>query len=194
MVLIVMASVLDFAALALGPQSVVAPLGSLTLVANTFVAPWMHGEKLQPGVIKATVVILVGCVASVAAATPVNNICTLEALFALYLTGRFTLYAMIVSGLLLAIYVYIKKCERVHAELGQNSAAYQSLLRFHRISYAAESGIFGAQSVLFARTVTQAFAGSLRGGTLFLRNPAIYLVLACLVGCIVLQIYWLNQV
>ncbi|KAH9261369.1 hypothetical protein BASA81_000001 [Batrachochytrium salamandrivorans] len=193
MIFIIMASVLDFVALAFGPQSVIAPLGSLTMVANAFIAPWMHGEKLQPGVVKATVIIIVGCITAVAAASHVNNICSLEALFALYLTGRFILYAMIVGGILFAIYVYIKKCERVHTELGQNSAAYQSLLRFHRISYAAESGIFGAQSVLFARTITQAFTGSLRGGTLFLLNPAIYLVFVCLVGCIVLQIYWLNQ-
>ena len=49
MLFIALASVLDFAALAFGPQSVIAPLGSLTIVANAFVAPAL-GERLHPHV------------------------------------------------------------------------------------------------------------------------------------------------
>jgi hypothetical protein len=41
--MIILGSVFDFAALGFGAQSIVAPLGSLTLVANVVIAPLMHG-------------------------------------------------------------------------------------------------------------------------------------------------------
>ena len=51
MTMIVLAAVFDFVALAFGPQSVIAPIGSLTMVANAVIAPWMHGEKLHLSVL-----------------------------------------------------------------------------------------------------------------------------------------------
>ena len=36
----------DFVALEFGDVTLVTPLGSLTLIANIFMANWFHGEKL----------------------------------------------------------------------------------------------------------------------------------------------------
>jgi hypothetical protein len=190
---VVMASVFDFVALAFGPQSVIAPLGALTMVANAFIAPWMHGEKLHPSVLKATAVIIVGCAMSVAAASHSNNICDVDSLFSLYFTGRFAIYICLVAGSILSIIFFIRRAEGFKAELGEESVEYQKVFRFHRLSYAAVSGIFGAQSVLFARTVDLLFVGSTRHGGFFLAYPGTYMVVFCLVSSIVLQIYWLNQ-
>jgi hypothetical protein len=57
----VFGSVFDFSALLFGPQSVIAPLGALTMATNGFTAPCMLGEKLRKGVVTATVFILVCC-------------------------------------------------------------------------------------------------------------------------------------
>jgi hypothetical protein len=193
MAFIVLASIFDFVALAFGPQSVIAPLGSLTMVANAFIAPWMHKEKLHPSVIKATVIIIIGCSMSVAAASHSNNICDVDSLFNLYLTNRFALYVLMLACIIGGIMMFIKRAEGYKNELGEDSEAYQKVFRYHRISYAAVSGIFGAQSVLFARTVDLLFVGSTRGGRIFLAYPGTYMVVFSLVACIFLQIYWLNQ-
>lgn len=192
MVGIVLASVFDFVALAFGPQSVIAPLGSLTMVANAFVAPWMHGEKLHKHVVGATVIIIIGCATAVAAASHSNNVCDIEALFALYWTFRFMVYVLVLGAIIGTIYMFIKRAERIKIELGEDSAAYMAIFRYHRISYASLSGIFGAQSVLFARTIDLLFVGSTRGGRIFLLYPGTYIVVFCLVGCIFLQLYFLN--
>lgn len=193
MLLILLASMFDFAALGFGPQSVIAPLGALTMVANAFVAPCINGEKLQPGIIKATVVILIGCIMAVGSASHDNMVCSLDALFALYLTSQFCVYALIIVSILFGLYFFAKRCERLQLEFGTESDEYQSVLKFHRITYAAMGGLFGAQSVLFARTVTQAFSSTMRGGQLFLLSSPIYLIVFLLISSMLLQIYWLNQ-
>jgi hypothetical protein len=190
---VVMASVFDFVALAFGPQSVIAPLGALTMVANAFIAPWMHGEKLHPRVLKATAVIILGCATAVAAASHSNAICDVDSLFSLYFTGRFAIYICLEAGTILSIIFFIRRAENLKAELGEESIEYQKVFRLHRLSYAAVSGIFGAQSVLFARTVDLLFVGSTRHGGFFLAYPGTYMVVFCLVSSIVLQLYWLNQ-
>lgn len=63
--MIIFGSIADFAALAFGAQSIIAPLGSLTLVSNVFFAPCLLGETLTPRDIWATVVIIFGCVLAV---------------------------------------------------------------------------------------------------------------------------------
>jgi hypothetical protein len=193
MVCIVMASVFDFVALAFGPQSVIAPIGALTMVANAFIAPWMHGEHLHPSVLKATAVIIVGCATAVASASHTNNVCDINTLFALYFTGRFAIYILTVASIIISVLMFIKRAENLKRELGEDSAEYQRVFKMHRLSYAGVSGIFGAQSVLFARTVDLLFVGSTEHGGYFLLYPGTYMILFCLVSCIVLQLYYLNQ-
>ena len=123
------------------------------MVVNAVIAPKMHGEKLHPSVMGATCIIVVGCVTAVAAASHDNNVCDIDALFALYWTGRFVLYALVVGSIVATIYFFIKRAERLHAQFGPQSPEYMAVFRYHRISYAALSGIFGAQSVLFGAFV-----------------------------------------
>ncbi len=58
--LIILGSAADFAALAFGAQSIIAPLGSLTLVSNVFFAPCLLGEKLTQRDVFATAAIVTG--------------------------------------------------------------------------------------------------------------------------------------
>ena len=192
MVMIVLASFCDFAALAFGPQSVIAPLGSLTMVANAFIAPWMHGEKLHKQVLMSTAIIILGCAIAVATASHANEICDIDKLFALYSTPRFIAYAVVLILILVAGSMAIKRCEQLLEECGPDSPEYQAVFKFHRVSYAGLSGICGAQSVLFAKSVDELLVSSLRGGRVFLAYPGTYVVTACMAGSIVVQIYYLN--
>ena len=60
LVLIIIGSAADFAALAFGAQSIIAPLGSLTLVSNVFFAPCLLGETLTQRDIFSTAAIVAG--------------------------------------------------------------------------------------------------------------------------------------
>ena len=59
-------SVLDFVALGFAAQTVIAPLGSLTLVTNVYFAPYFNGEKASRKDLVATAVIVVGSATAVA--------------------------------------------------------------------------------------------------------------------------------
>lgn len=64
--LLVLGAIGDFVALGFAAQSIVAPLGSLTLVVNMFIARWMHGEKVTPLGIVATICIVAGSFIAIA--------------------------------------------------------------------------------------------------------------------------------
>lgn len=74
MVAITSASILDFTALSFAPQSVVAPIGSLTIVSNAIIAPLMHKEKLTFRVGVYTLIVFAGCLTSVLSASHENTI------------------------------------------------------------------------------------------------------------------------
>jgi len=61
----IIGAISDFVALGLAPQTIVAPVGALTLVSNMFVARWMHGEIISASGMMATFLILSGVVLSV---------------------------------------------------------------------------------------------------------------------------------
>ena len=189
---IIAGSVCDFGALAFGAQSVVAPLGSLTLVANIIFAQIMHGEKVTKRDIIVTAFIIFGCVLSVAFASHKNEICDISQLLALYVTSTFGIYAAVVLGIIFTSLFYIRYMERVLQYYGSRSARYQRVLKHHRFSYAALSGIVGAQSVLFAKTVAELFVSSFSGVGVLFAFYGTYLVLLGMFLTISLQIYWLN--
>lgn len=70
------------------------------MVANTFIAPRMHGERLHPHLLTSTVLVLLGCAAAVGTADHTNEVCGVEALFATYATPRFAAYVVVVVALL----------------------------------------------------------------------------------------------
>lgn len=76
MALIGAGSVADFAALGFAAQSIVAPLGSLTLVANMFVAPLMLGEHVGFREVQATALVVIGSSLAVAFASHKDTIHT----------------------------------------------------------------------------------------------------------------------
>ena len=84
--LTVLGSIADFAALAFAAQSLVAILGSLTLVVNILLAPLMLNEKVSQTDVRAVVMIVIGCMIAVAFGQHESKIHTLENL--LYMFGR----------------------------------------------------------------------------------------------------------
>ncbi|ETO28613.1 hypothetical protein RFI_08517 [Reticulomyxa filosa] len=70
----VIGAIFDFVALGFAPQSVVAPLGSLTLVVNVCLAPIMQNEIPSKRVIFSTFVIVIGCIITVVFSAKEDNL------------------------------------------------------------------------------------------------------------------------
>jgi hypothetical protein len=190
---VILASVFDFVALFFAPQSVIAPLGALTMVSNACVAPWMHGEIMHRITLVATMVIVAGCVLSVAMATHSNVICAPQALFDLYVAPLFLGYAAVLFLLMTGIWLFVRKAEAAHAAFGPEDPRYRRFFKIHRVSYAGLAGLFGAQSVMFARSFNQLIVSTTDGGPVLFVYGAAWGIIIGLVGSIVLQLYWLNH-
>jgi drug/metabolite transporter (DMT)-like permease len=109
---IALGAVCDFAALAFAPQSIVAPLGALTLPTNILLAPLMHDEELVRSDVAWTFVILMGCVVSVKYASHENRDYDEAQLFAFFGASRFYVYMctiISVVSLVLLLQRYIER-------------------------------------------------------------------------------------
>ena len=110
---IILASVFDFVALAFGPQSVIAPLGALTMVVNGCIAPYMHGEKIGRKIIWCTLIIVVGCALSVATASHINDICTIDGVFEYFASYTFLAYALAILFIVTVQVIFIQRFESI---------------------------------------------------------------------------------
>ncbi|KAH9261284.1 hypothetical protein BASA81_000988 [Batrachochytrium salamandrivorans] len=190
---IILASVFDFVALAFGPQSVIAPIGALTIVMNGCVASYLHGERVTRMIVCTSLVICAGCALAVATASHTNVICDLDGIYAYFSTTTFAGYCVFMVVVLLAGEMFTRKAERIHNKFGECSAEYARVFPYHRVSYAFLAGLNGSVSVVFARAIGQLVMSSSRGGQLFLVRWETYLLLVGLVFAIVMQMINLNK-
>eukprot|EP01029_Cantina_marsupialis_P023936 TRINITY_DN603_c0_g1_i10.p1 TRINITY_DN603_c0_g1~~TRINITY_DN603_c0_g1_i10.p1 ORF type:complete len:602 (+),score=120.78 TRINITY_DN603_c0_g1_i10:160-1965(+) len=182
----------DFAALGFGSQSIVAPLGATTLVTNILIAPMFLKEKLMLRDVLSTLVIVSGCVIAVMFASHKNSLHTLEQLYSLYERKQFAVYFSVLVVILIVWLLIIRRIEYIQKRHGGDSPQYKSWEKFHRFSYPSISGIVGAQSVLFAKTVVEMVMDTINGGNVFFFRIQSYPILILLGLCITLQVYWLN--
>jgi uncharacterized membrane protein len=190
-VMIVSGALGDFAALGFGAQSIVAPLGSWTLVSNVVIAPLFLGEKLSRRDLFATLMIVAGCSLSVATASHKDEIYTADELFELYKRPVVGVYLGSVVFVVVAILLVVSHVERVKATRGPE--AYEKWRYFHRFSYSCVAGLIGAQSVLFAKTAVELLTGTIANHErIFLADWRTYPVLAALATTLTGQVYYMQ--
>jgi magnesium transporter len=187
----------DTVALEFGSQSLVAPLSSLTLVANALIAKQMHGEIMTNRDYFATALIMVGCVLSVAFASHKDTTYCPEIIWNQFNQIGVLIYFAIIAVVVLGLMLFSRWAERVETDLGTDSSLYRKWGRVHRFSYAAISGICGAQSVLLMKILVELFnnwsSQSSQNGKFVFIMWQTYPLIACLATFVALQIYWLNM-
>jgi len=115
LVLMISGALMDFAAFGFAAQSLIAPLGSETLICNAVMAPCLLGETITRMDMVATVIIAVGCTLSVAFgdhATPTYTVEQLMNMFdvgAVYAYFFITVITVAVAGV---INYYIEKAAK----------------------------------------------------------------------------------
>ena len=158
---VIMGALCDFGSLSLAPQSVVMPVGSLTLVANVFFAHFWLGEKLGTTDIIGTSFIVGGAVLIAVAYGALGDTGSTSHVFydandlvELYHRWVVFFYGITVLSVLGGFIYVMRKAERLVKEGKQKSDEYMGLIaKFHPISYAAIAGIFGSFSVTFGMCV-----------------------------------------
>jgi uncharacterized membrane protein len=191
LLLIVFGAIADFAALTFAPQSLVAPLGSLTLVSNIILSPIILKEVVTTRDIIATLTIVSGCIVAVAFASHDNGVHQLEQLYASFYRTAFLFYAVAVIVFMVFVFVMIHHYEAIENDPVRYTSAKES---WHRLSYPALSGTIGAQSVLFAKCLVEMIVDAVHSSqSRFYERWQSYLIIAALIVCIVLQIKWLND-
>jgi len=200
--LVVVGSVADFAALSFAPQSLVAPLGSLTLVSNVIFAPLLLKEKITTRDLIATVTIVSGSTIAVAFASHDDVIYGMADLFSFYFRLPFLAYISAVLVYIGALFGFVRHMQRLEIDLKVRPSlrhtdaryiGYDRLRHLLRFAYPSISGAIGAQSVLFAKCTAELLTNTTQGNGFLFAHHQTYLVLMGMGTTVFLQIKWLNE-
>ena len=110
--LITSGSLLDFVAFGMAPQSLLAPLGALSLVWNLLIAPLFNKEKLTRQNLVATAIIVFGTLLTVIFASHTTPTYTLEDLTALYYQPVMIVYMVCIVSFLLFMAERLRRIEK----------------------------------------------------------------------------------
>jgi magnesium transporter len=165
---VIMGALCDFASLSFAPQSVVMPVGSLTLVANVFFAHYWLGEDLGTTDIIGTSFIVGGASIIAVAYGALGETISGDTIYydasdlvELYHRWVVFLYGITVLSVLAGFFYVMKKAERLVQEGKTKSNEYTGLIsKLHPISYAAVAGIFGSFSVTFGKAIGELLAAT----------------------------------
>ncbi|ETV73649.1 hypothetical protein H257_11752 [Aphanomyces astaci] len=190
--LVIFGSLGDFVALGFIPQSLAVPVGGSTIVANVFFAHKFLHEAFSRRDGIGTALILTGIVVVAAFADKSNGCHTLDQLIALYSQPAFVVYVAVVCVAMVVFYYCVRRIRFIVRTFGKTSTQYKRFATFHSLVNPALSGVFGAQSILFAKSVAELVKSSLDGENQF-TTVGTYAIALAMFACIFLQIHWLAQ-
>jgi drug/metabolite transporter (DMT)-like permease len=191
---IALAGIADFVALEFGDVTLVTPLGSLTLIANVFMANWFHGEKLYVRDGICTAIILAGNIITVIFAPHTEENFSLDDLWTILTSARFTVFVIVIVLILCAgsaFATYATNVSRLH---GHASAQYKKIERAHSIIYPFIGGVYGSQSVTFINAVLVILTSTFShpDSVIFLAVWQFWPLVILVVTCIVMQMFMMN--
>ena len=147
MCMVVLGAIGDFACYGLAPQTIVTPMGSLSLVTNVGFAHFWLGEETNELDVVGTVLILVGATVAVAFGDHDEQCYTMEELMRLYTNPWVIGELILVVMLLVSLYFFSRYCEKLLLDHpsghGHESEEYQRVAKWHPLCYSALGGIWG---------------------------------------------------
>ncbi|KAJ2472780.1 hypothetical protein GGI02_001338 [Coemansia sp. RSA 2322] len=112
LLIFILGNVVNFIALQFAPQSLVAPLGAVSLVTNVIIAPLLNDEKISLFDVGGIVLIIAGCVVVVVFSGIVQQDYRLCVLIQLLKAKPTVLYLALIFALILAIYIFLWTIEQ----------------------------------------------------------------------------------
>lgn len=186
----ILAALGDFAALGFAPQSIIAPLGSFTLVANLAFASIMLGERLTLRDLASTILIAGGCTLAIGFSNHSEKDYSVAELNQFFAASSFWVYTVVILGLIGALFAEKRYAENLRAT---NHPKYAAHHRLHRFCVPALSGVVGSQSMLFAKVTAQLIILLFQGDGEVIRSYETYIFIGLLLTTIFFQVKWLND-
>lgn len=176
MAVIVVDAIGDFVFIGMAPQSMLAPLGSLSLGWNVILAPFFHREeRVTRTTVLATAVIYVGSIISVlyaASSNPSYNLARIKELAGNPYFMNYLVFIFLVQGILI-----------VH---GKRKG-------FKMLHFTALAGTLGGETLIFAKTSSELVKNAiLKGEFDDLRNPISILAVIMTIVTALTQLHVLN--
>ena len=179
MIIIIIDGCGDFVFIGMAPQSLLAPLGSLSIGWNIILAPIFHPkEKVTKGIIISTVVIYIGTLFTILNAASSNPTYTLKDIIEYCTHPHFIMYGL--------------SC--IAFEIGVICHGWRNENGFGIIHYCALAGCFGGQCIICAKTTSELVKNAIITKVYddFTTSLVPYIFVVGLIMTIVTQLHFLN--
>eukprot|EP00033_Pygsuia_biforma_P001208 GCRY01001371.1.p1 GENE.GCRY01001371.1~~GCRY01001371.1.p1 ORF type:complete len:388 (+),score=39.31 GCRY01001371.1:211-1374(+) len=197
LIMIILASLGDFVALTLAAQSLVASLGSLNVVFNFLMTPKFIGEKVSKTDIRGTIAVVSGCAGSIVFGAHATKVFTLDMIMDRYQSLAYIIYISVIVVTILVIKASIRYIERKMKDDTAEGYVYtysKRMFRFHQFSYPCISGLVGAQTVLFAKSIGEYVESAIMdAANMRTSDFRVLFILVLMLLTVSLQMKWLNQ-
>lgn len=173
--MMVFGSIIDFVALGVAPQSVVAPFGAFSLVFNVIIAKILHYEPITLQSLTGTSLIIIGTVFCSICATQVEESLTLVEIIDLTYSHVF-----IASTIFMVIAISI---------IWRYACMLEEYAYYHKLSITFLAGVFGAYNLLIGKILCKLL---LIGIEQLYTSVFAYTIVFLLITTMIIQIIWLN--
>jgi len=177
MVVVVLDACGDFVFIGLAPQSLLAPLGSLSLGWNIILAPIFHNEKVTKSILSATALIYVGTIVTV--------------LFAPNISPTYNLAIIVDYILTIPVLLYFMFCISFQTFLVLNGRKRG----YGIVHYCGLAGCFGGECLIFTKSTSELVKNAIITGdsTDFTTNPLPYFFIILMIFTVITQVNYLNK-
>eukprot|EP00946_MAST-07B_sp_MAST-7B-sp1_P004946 g4946.t1 len=188
----VLGNVGDAVGLTFTPQSVITPLGSISLVSNLIFAWLLVGENLDRATIFATIAIVIGVVAIVASGNQACTSFSLEKLMGRFRGAGFLAFTALHIGTLICLIIYGCKKEKKMGDAGISKLTDQER-RTTRLVFPVAGSFFAAWTVLFTKSIGELLKRSTRTGSSDFSRPEAWLFMVAVGISAPLQIMYIQK-
>ena len=184
MIILIVDACADFVWIGLAPQSLLAPLGGLSLGFNLVLAPIFHkNEHVTRNIVTATGLIYIGTLVTVLFATDATPTYNLSKLVELGSQPPFLVYAILCVTFQVGLAYHGRKQQQQKKHGG-----------FSMIHYCGLAGCFGGETILFAKSTSELVKAAWISGNYqdWMSSPIPYLLVVGMLGTVVTQVHLLN--
>ncbi|CAG8463895.1 16837_t:CDS:2 [Dentiscutata erythropus] len=121
-------TMMGFVALKFAPQSLVAPLGAISLITNLLIAPILHKQKLSYSDTIGVIIIVGGCVIITFVPGDTIQDYDLCVLMSIFQRKGTIIYLSIIACFIISLYLFIRFVEKVKPKTEQNVSKKNSVL------------------------------------------------------------------
>lgn len=177
----VLGALCELSSLAFAPQSIIAPIGAISIIINITYSKFLHNNVIGKNMYIFTGIILIGNIISIICAPKREYVQTNEDVYNLFQNVNFICYIIFFPLLVILLNIYVRK---------------YNTPKIQRLIFPTLSGIAGGMNVLFAKSLSKLiffYFEKHEEKTDGLKHFITFLFLGAVITCSFLHIKWLNM-